>query len=171
MQNKKGREATLNITYRKAEPEDAEVLVEIYNAAFYNDYVQFGECPGYGRTKEAMEESIMNYPKFIIFCDSRPVGCISCKKVVKSVYEIGCLCVIPEYQGKGIGTQAVAYLCSYYSDWTKFALITPAARTENIKFYTEKCGFTMGANGIKDNVEVVQLLLNKGGKKQEQEEA
>lgn len=33
------------------------------------------------------------------------------------VYEVGCLCVVPEYQGKGIGTQAIRFIKSYYEDW------------------------------------------------------
>ena len=44
--------------YRKAKTEDAEMLVNIYDAAFYSDYIRFGSCPGYGKTTEMMEESI-----------------------------------------------------------------------------------------------------------------
>ncbi len=38
----------MTIEYRKAETEDAEMLVNIYNASFYGDYRRFGACPGYG---------------------------------------------------------------------------------------------------------------------------
>ena len=48
----------MKVEYRKANIEDAEVLIEIYNAAFYSDYLKYGECPGYGKTKEMMEKSI-----------------------------------------------------------------------------------------------------------------
>ena len=44
-----------------------------------------------------MEQSVRNYPKFVISCDGTPVGCISFKETEKGIYEIGCLCVIPEY--------------------------------------------------------------------------
>ena len=44
----------------------------------------------------------------MISCDDEPVSCISCKDVESGVYEIGCLCVRSELQGKGIGTVAVA---------------------------------------------------------------
>lgn len=33
------------IEYRKAEAADAEVLIEIYNSAFYSDFVKYAECP------------------------------------------------------------------------------------------------------------------------------
>lgn len=75
----------MEITFRLAEIEDAEVLAHIYNEAFYSDYVKYGECPGYGKTKEMMEKSIVKASKFLIACDGRPVGVISCKKIEENV--------------------------------------------------------------------------------------
>ena len=40
----------MNISYRKANIEVADLLIEIYNAAFYSDFIKYGECPGYGKT-------------------------------------------------------------------------------------------------------------------------
>ena len=40
----------MKIEYRQAAIEDAEVLAKIYNASFYDDYLRFGSCPGYGQT-------------------------------------------------------------------------------------------------------------------------
>ena len=104
----------MTIEYRQAALKDAELLIKIYNASFYDDYVRYGSCPGYGQTKEEMQESINKYLKHIIICDNEPVGCVSCIKLVNRVYEVGCLCVVPEYQGKGIGTQAIRFIKSYY---------------------------------------------------------
>ena len=128
---------SMKIEYRKADIADAELLIDIYNSAFYSDYVEYGECPAYGKTKKTMEKSILDYPKFIIMNDHKPVGCVSCKKVEAGTYEVGCLCVIPEFQGKGIGTQAIKYVKSHYGDWDRFTLITPIDKTQNVKFYTE----------------------------------
>lgn len=65
------------------------------NDSFYSDYIRYGECTAYGKTKEMMEQSIINYPKFVILCNSKPVGCISYKEMEKKgVYEVGCLCVV-----------------------------------------------------------------------------
>ena len=58
------------IEFKQATIEDAELLDNIYNASFYSDYIRFGECPGYGKTIEMMEESIRKYPKHIILCDN-----------------------------------------------------------------------------------------------------
>ena len=147
-----------NLHYRKAEKSDAELLIDIYNSAFYDDYVRYGECPAYGRTVERMENSIESYPKEIVFCDSTPVGVISTEEKGDGIYYVGCLCVIPEYQGKGIGTQAFRHLLSVCSDWKKFILITPADKEENIRFYTEKCGFRVDGTSMDGNVKVVKFI-------------
>ena len=144
----------MEIEYRKAALADAELLVDIYDSAFYSDYIRFGECP-------AMEKSISEYPKLIILCDSEPAGCVSCKKISDGIYEIGCLCVVPKFQGKGIGTHAVKYVTSLYKDAEKFTLITPIEKKENVKFYTEKCGFKIESTETDGNVKVARLVLEK----------
>ena len=151
----------MNIKYRKADIADAELLIDIYNSAFYSDYIKYGECPAYGQTKQMMERSIINYPKFIILSDNKPVGCVSCKQVKAGTYEVGCLCVVPQYQGKGIGTQAIKFVTSYYKDWDKFTLITPINKKENVKFYTEKCGFDIQSVEMDGNVKVFRFILER----------
>jgi len=151
----------MEIIFRQAKKKDAALLVDIYNSSFYSDYIKYGECPAYGQTKEMMEQSIIDYPKFVILCDSKPVGCISCKEMQKGIYEVGCLCVIPEFQGKGIGTKAFEFVKSHYDDWEKFTLITPADKNENIRFYTEKCGFYIASAEMDGNVKVVRFVLKR----------
>lgn len=151
----------MKLEYRQAALTDAELLIDIYNASFYSDYMKYGECPAYGKTKEVMEQSIIDYPKFLILCNGSPVGCISCKEKEKQVYEVGCLCVIPEFQGKGIGTRAIEFIKSFYEDWEKFTLITPIDKSENVKFYTEKCGFHIVSTERDGNVEVVRFVLER----------
>lgn len=151
----------MEIEYRKAEIADAELLIDIYNSSFYSDYVKYGECPAYGKTKEMMEKSIINFPQFIILHNDKPVGCISCKKIEIGIYEIGCLCVVPEFQGKGIGTQAIKFVTSYYEDWDKLTLITPVDKEENVKFYTERCGFDIQSIEMDGNVKVARFVLER----------
>ena len=151
----------MDIEFRKAETADAEVLIDIYNSAFYSDYIRYGECPAYGKTKEMMERSIIDCPKFVILCSNKPVGCVSCKQVEAGTYEVGCLCVVPEYQRKGIGTQVIRFVTSYYDDWEKFTLITPIDKDENVKFYTEKCGFDIVSAEMDGNVKVARFVLKR----------
>lgn len=151
----------MEIEYRKAALADAELLVDIYDSAFYSDYIRFGECPAYGKSKAAMEKSIAEYPKLIILYDREPAGCVSCKKIADRIYEIGCLCVVPKFQGKGIGTCAVKYITSLYKDAEKFTLITPVEKKENVKFYTEKCGFKIVSTETDGSVKVARFVLEK----------
>ena len=151
----------MTIEYRKAEPEDAELLIHIYNAAFYSDYRRFGACPGYGKTIEMMEASIRDHPKYIILCDHKPVGCVSCKMLETGVYEITCLCIVPAYQGKGIGTAAVQFVKALYEDWEKITLVTPAEKEENVKFYTEKCGFRIVSSETDGHVALARFVAER----------
>lgn len=151
----------MKIAYRLAEPKDAELLVKIYNASFYSDYRRYGACPGYGKTAEMMEASIRAHPKYIILCDKKPVGCVSCKMLELNEYEITCLCIVPAYQGKGIGTQAVQFVKERYADWAKLTLVTPADKVENVKFYTEKCGFRIVSVETEGKVELARFVLER----------
>ena len=151
----------MKIEFRKADTADAELLIEIYNSSFCSDYLKYGECPAYGRTVEMMRQSVMDYPKFLILCNSKPVGCISCKERGNGIYEVGCLCVIPEFQGKGIGTSAMEFAKSYYKGWNRFTLVTPVDKCENIRFYTEKCGFEIQSVEMDGNVKVARFVLER----------
>jgi ribosomal protein S18 acetylase RimI-like enzyme len=69
-------------------------------------------------------------------------------------YYVGCLCVVPEYQHRGIGAAAVAFALGYYADWRKITLVTPADKEENVAFYTRKCGFQIVGSEMDGNVKV-----------------
>ena len=72
-----------------------------------------------------------------------------------------CLCVIPEYQGKGIGTQAIQFIKTLHADLEKLTLVTPGDKIENVKFYTEKCGFQIVSAETDDNVELARFALER----------
>lgn len=154
-----GNDTKMLISYKKVQKGDAEVLVKIYNEAFYSDYIRFGECPGYGKTKEAMEESIGIYPKQLILCEGKPVGALSYREMSSHVYYVGCLCIIPEFQGKGIGTLAFKHILDECKDWEKIVLETPVEKEENVRFYTIKCGMKVGNVHKDGNVDVAELYL------------
>lgn len=131
----------MDISIGKSNLEEAPVLVEIYNAAFYHDYIRFGSCPGYGHTVEDMKKSIQNNYKFTIYVDKKPVGAISLSNEGNGIYHIGCLCVIPQYQGKGIGTKSIKFIEEEFTDWKELTLETPADKEENVDFYCKKGNF------------------------------
>lgn len=108
-----------------------------------------------------MEESIDKFPKMIICNDEIPIGVISVADKGNGEYYLGCLCIIPEYQGKGIGTRAVKYMLEYFSNWKRITLITPIDKEENIAFYTKKCGFKIDGTEMDGNVKVVHFCMKR----------
>lgn len=149
------------LTYREAVKSDADLLIGIYDSSFYDDYVRYGECPGYGKTKGQMEASILRFPKHIIMKDGIPVGVISLENRGNGQYFLGCLCIIPTYQGLGIGTKAFQYMLSICPDWKKITLVTPSDKEQNIKFYTKKCGFSVVDKEMDGNVEVTKFTMER----------
>ena len=151
----------MELTYRRAVKDDAALLIEIYNSSFYDDYVFYGECPAYGQSKKQMEQSIEEFAKYIVLNDNIPVGALSFKDEGDGRYYLGCLCVIPAYQGMGIGTKTFQYMLSVCPDWKEITLVTPADKKQNVRFYTEKCGFNIGEIVMDGKVEVVNFYRNR----------
>ncbi|MDE5592864.1 MAG: GNAT family N-acetyltransferase [Clostridiales bacterium] len=149
------------LTYRKASKSDADLLINIYNLSFYEDYINYGECPAYGKTKEQMELSILEFSKYIILKDDIPVGAISFKNKGNGNYYLGCLCIIPTYQRMGIGSNALQYMLSICPEWKQITLVTPSDKEQNIKFYTEKCGFNIIGKEMDGNVEIAKFILER----------
>ena len=55
----------------------------------------------------------------------------------------------------------MAFAKSHYEDWKKFTLITPMDKEENVRFYTEKCGFKIAATEMDGSVKVVRFVLER----------
>jgi ribosomal protein S18 acetylase RimI-like enzyme len=151
----------LDIQIKKASSKDAQILVNIYNKAFYEDYVKYGVCPGYGRSVGDMEKSIDEVPKYIADLDSNPVGAISVLNKGDGLYYIGALCVIPECQRKGIGRKLLEFIKEEYKDWKRIELVTPADKEKNINFYTKKCGFNIDYEEMDGSVKLYHFSLHK----------
>ena len=147
--------------YKEALKSDAEVLVEIYNSAFYDDFIRYGHCPAYGRSKENMEQSILDYPKTIAYDQERPVGVISYKAEGAGKYYIGCLAVVKEEQGRGIGTLLMKEFMSAHPDWKEITLVTPKDNERNIRFYTGRFGFEIVGEENDGKVTVLWFKLSR----------
>ena len=145
------------LNYACADIGDAELLIEIYNSAFYDDFVRYGQCQAYGRSRENMEQSIQDYPKIIAYYQNKAVGVISYKYEGAGKYYIGCLAVIKEEQGRGIGTSLMKHFMSENPDWKEITLVTPKDNERNIRFYTERFGFEI--TGEEDDGVVTVLLF------------
>ena len=51
--------------------------------------------------------------------------------------------------------------CAVVTLFGKLTLVTPVDKSENIKFYTEKCGFDIVSTERDGNVEVARFVLER----------
>ena len=149
------------LVYKCADISDADVLVEIYNSAFHDDFIRYGQCPAYGRSRENMEQSVKDYPKIIAYDQDRPIGVISYKEEGPGKYYIGCLAVLKEEQGRGIGTLLLKHFMSEHADWNEITLVTPKDNERNIRFYTERFGFEITGEEDDGKVTVLWFRLSR----------
>lgn len=131
----------MELVFKEATKQDVETLIDIYDSAFYDDYIRYGQCPAYGVTKEHMEKSLEDFPKILAYYQNTPVGVISCLSKGNGEYYIGCLGVKKEYQGQGIGTALMKQFMAEHPDWKELTLVTPKDKEENVRFYTKRFGF------------------------------
>lgn len=116
----------MEIKFERAIIDDAETLANVRNQSFYADYIKYGECPGYNVSKEHMIDSILNRILYKIICNNQVVGNIGVRDNHDSTFYLGCLCVIPDYENKGIGQGAIRFIESQFPNATIWTLRTPA---------------------------------------------
>ena len=131
-----------DIAFDLATTDDIGDLIDIQNQAFYDDYIKYGNCPGYGRTYENMKSSVENRIVYKIMMNGTIVGDIIVRDNHDGTYFLGGLCVIPKYENKGIGQTAIEFLGKHFNDAHHWSLETPTDKERNHYFY-KKCGFNI----------------------------
>ena len=108
-----------------------------------------------------MEASIEDSIKYIVIYGTIPVGIISVSEKTKGYYHLGCLCVIPKYQGMGIDTQLFRYILSVLPDWKQITLITPVDKEQIINLYRRTQNEVELQNALKFISECLKQHYNK----------
>ncbi|MDP4088494.1 MAG: GNAT family N-acetyltransferase [Bacillota bacterium] len=144
----------MNVKFERAAIEDVEELINVRNQSFYSDYVKYGECPAYNLSIESMTNTILNRIVYKIICDHRIIGNISIRDNQDNTYYLSCLCVIPDYENKGIGQAAMKFIGSEFPYAVSWTLITPADKERNQYFY-KKAGFNIVDEQMDGSVKVV----------------
>ena len=98
------------LCFRPAEEKDVPLLTDLYDRAFLEDFQRYGQCPGYGRSQEQMRDSLRRVPKQILLFGGVPVGVLSYERRDDGSVYLGCLCIVPEMQGRGLGTRAFEHM-------------------------------------------------------------
>jgi GNAT superfamily N-acetyltransferase len=96
-------------------------------------------------------KSISRHIVFKILCNEIVVGDIIVRNNGNGDYFLGCICVIPDYENKGIGHLAMNYIDGCFTDAKRWSLETPSDKLRNHYFY-KKHGFEISkvydADGI-----------------------
>lgn len=107
-----------HVTLRKYTNNDYKFVYEVKKNA-YKKYVE--ECWGEWEeeTQQKYFKNFINQVKdnaYIIQYDNNDIGFYNGEILKNGNYEIGNICIIPEYQGKGIGTNILKYMLEKYCD-------------------------------------------------------
>ena len=135
------------LCFRPAEEKDVPLLTNLYDRAFLEDFQRYGQCPGYGRSQEQMRDSLRRVPKQILLFGGVPVGVLSYERRDDGSVYLGCLCIVPEMQGRGLGTHAFAHMLEECPEAHRFELVTPADKAQNIAFIPENADAASRAMG------------------------
>lgn len=106
------------INLRNYTDADYEFVYEVKKNA-YRKYVE--ECWGEWNEENQRQyfENFINKVKenaFIIQLDGNAIGFYNGEVLENGNYEVGNICIIPEYQGKGIGTNILKDIIATYSN-------------------------------------------------------
>ena len=130
----------MEIAFAPASLDDIPDLIAVQDLAFAEDMARYIECPSYGESPQAMARMIGEAIVYKILLDGRMVGDIIVRRREAGCYYLRTLSVIPELQGQGIGSAAVAFLEAEFPDATRWQLTTPEGTARNRHFY-EKLGY------------------------------
>jgi GNAT superfamily N-acetyltransferase len=132
------------IRFRKATTKDARELASVSRKAFDYD-VHYGAPgpggpPGYDRS--GWQSRMMHIGSYYtILEDLRIIGGLIVFDEGGGKFELGRVFLHPDYQNKGIGTQAMAFIEETFPTAKTWHLGTPIWAKRNQHFY-EKCGYT-----------------------------
>ena len=146
----------MNIDFERASIKDVNKIIEIRNKSFYDDFIEYGEFPGYNCTIEGVTEAVTERYVYMIKCDGNIVGNISVGTDNEGDYSLNALCVIPEYQNKGIGQMAMNFIENQFSNANHWSTETPAHKSRNSYFY-KKFGYKIIKQYVRKTVELVEL--------------
>ena len=141
----------MKIEFERATLADVDALIDVQNKSFYADFAKYGTCPGYNRSHTSMAESISQYYVYKIICDGIVVGDIIVRDNGNGDYFLGCICVIPAYENKGIGQLAMAFIDTCFPHAKHWTLETPSDKVRNHYFY-QKHGYRVAKEYPVDGV-------------------
>lgn len=146
----------MEIRFEPATLNDVEEMIQVQNLAFEAEYQRKGFCTSYGHSPESMAGLILTSQGYLIRDGDAAVGNLLYRQSGEEDYWLSCISVIPEYQGRGIGGLAMAFLEELHPKARRWALETPADSERNLHFY-KKHGFSLAKQYEEGGVTVALL--------------
>lgn len=132
---------TIHFTIEEASPEDATDILLVRHAAF-RDVAEFYNDPDLPPLKETLEHVLQEPERYVVLkavAGGRVVGSVRARET-EGVVHVGRLAVLPDYQGKGIGTALASAIIERFPDAVRFELFT-GHRSERALAIYRKLGF------------------------------
>ena len=129
------------VSISHATPEDAEDILALQKLAYQSEAVLYNDwsIPPLTQTIESLREE---FPSLVILkatFGERIVGSVRAK-VAGDTCAIGRLIVLPEFQGKGIGSRLLQTIERSCNNVAKFELFTGSKSESNIRLY-QRAGY------------------------------
>lgn len=147
----------------KAQKSDAEEILKLQKLAFF-DHIKLYHDPFLPMLIQTVEEVIeeMNYKTiFKLVIDNIILGSIRAYINENKCY-ISTLCVLPNYQNKGIGSKLLKQIETYFKCVESYELFTGSKNIGNLYLY-QKSGYeiynTVKINNIYDLIYLKKLNL------------
>ena len=128
------------IKFSRAAASDAESLLKAKIKAFAWDVEKYGMGPPNYDSLEDLLLAISKAKYYKISYNDTIMGGFSLYDMGSLHFELGSIYIEPDYQGKGIGEQAINYIEHSYPEIRKWTLDTPYLSFRNHHFY-EKMGY------------------------------
>lgn len=121
-----------------------QIVHDIQKKAFmpllekYQDYDINPAMESLQRTKEKIDSE--NTTAYMFQINDTNVGWVRVTELEEKTYKISALCVLPQYQNRGIAQEALKQIESYYPNAQKWSLATIFQEKGNCHLY-EKMGY------------------------------
>ncbi len=149
-----GSVGILNITIERASLDDVKNIIEVKNKSFYEDYIKYGEGLGFRSTVEGITKTVQEKIVYKIQSYGDMIGYISITKKNDDDFYLNSLCVIPEYENKGIGQMAMAFMENQFPQAKHWSLEALADKERNHYFY-KKHGYRITKEYMVGTVKIV----------------
>ena len=156
-------EIPVAIRFERARMEDAVFLTEVQKRAFSDDSRRFGGLPGGPPGYDSADWTLWAIETGIyykVLAGDQIIGGVILFDMHKRHFNLGRIFVDPDWQNRGIGSQAVRFVEKTFRYVQRWSLDTPEWATRNHHFY-EKLGYVKVGDEVPRGANIRLYLYEK----------